>query len=402
MKALRACCAALALSAGGEPDAGPVPAPSVAAPSASPSTAPAAAMLEAPRLPIPDAEFARLVTELSEPDSDFITDNYVSNETSYLQVTQTLERHVAPNGVYIGVGPEQNFSYVAMTEPVLAFIVDIRRANLVLHLLYKSLFELAKSREQFLALLFSRPFPDPPSPPETHVSRLLARVRERPPSEAAFAATHAAILERITRVHGIELGPSDRKQLERTQRAFFERQLELAFELRQHSSRRYPTFAELVTTTDVTGTARGFLGSEGAYARVARLQRENRIVPVVGDFAGNHALLGIAGEIRKRGLTTSAFYVSNVEQYLLGNPHTWLRWLRNLRELPANGQTLLIRAYLDQGRRHPAQRPGQRTATVVQQLSRSLEGGQPLPRDLWQLTTEGTLDETSAPTPLSP
>jgi len=395
MKSLRFCLAALTLSAGCERDTAPAPAPGKAEPRVSPSAPelPATVVPDAPRAPIPLEEFARLVTELSEPDSDFITDNYVSNETSYLQVAQTLERRTEHDGVYIGVGPEQNFTYIGLTEPALAFIVDIRRANLVLHLLYKSLFELAESREQFLALLFSRPFPHPPSSPETPIHRLLARVRERPPSEAAFATTHAAILERITRVHGIELSPADRKQLERTERAFFERQLELAFELKHHSSRRYPTFAELVAATDANGDARGFLGSEDAYARVARLQRENRIVPIVGDFAGNHALLGIAREVRRRGLTTSVFYVSNVEQYLLGDAQTWQRWLRNLRELPADAQTLLVRAYLDQGRRHPAQHPGQRTATVVQQLARSLERGQRPPRDLWQLTTQDTLDD---------
>jgi len=393
LKALLACLAVLALAAGCEPGAAPALADS--ADEVGPLRPSCVKTREANRAPVPNAEFARLVSELSEPDSDFITDNYVSNETSYLQAARTLESRVARHGVYIGVGPEQNFTYIGLTEPALAFIVDIRRANLVLHLLYKSLFELAESREQFLALLFARPLPDPASPPRTSIEKLLARLREHPPSEASFAATHAAVIDRITRVHGVELSATDREQLERTARAFFEKQLELAFELKQHSSRRYPTFAELVTATDATGNSRGFLGSEATYARVARLQRENRIIPVVGDFAGSHALPGIAAELRRRGLTTSVFYVSNVEQYLLGDAQTWQRWLENLRQLPANPQTLLIRAYLDQGRRHPAQLPGQRTASIVQrleqQLARSLQTDQKPPRDFWQLTSEGRL-----------
>lgn len=392
MKALFTGWAALMLAVGCDPDAVPSSG-SAAAPESPISTGVQAVAAGDERPDVPDAEFARMLAALSEPDSEFITDNYVSNETSYLQVARTLESRVERGGVYIGVGPEQNFSYIALSEPALAFILDIRRPNLLLHLLYKSLFELAQSREQFLALLFSRPLPEPPSPPDAPIEKLLTRIGEHPASLASFTRTHAAIVERITRVHAVELSATDKKQLERIARAFFEKQLELAFELKQHSSRRYPTFAELVTATDLSGRAQGFLGSEASYARIARLQRENRIIPVVGDFAGDRALLGIAGEIRTRGLTTSAFYVSNVEQYLLGDAQTWQRWVRNLRALPANSRTLLIRAYLDQGRRHPAQPEGQRTATVLQPLATTLESARP-PRDLWQLTTHGTLDDT--------
>ena len=396
MRALIAAWTALMFTAGCDPKAAPTPAASAVEARKSPISNRAAAqpadVVEAASVQVSDAEFARLVAELSEPDSDFITDNFVSNETSYLQVAPTLASRVERDGVYVGVGPEQNFSYIALSKPALAFILDIRRPNLLLHLLYKSLFELAESREQFLALLFSRPLPEPPSPPETTINQLLARIGEHPPSLASFTKTHAAIVERITRVHAVELSATDKQQLERIARAFFEKQLELAFELKQHSSRRYPTFAELMTRTDASGRSQGFLGSEAAYARVARLQRENRIIPVVGDFAGNHALPGIASELEKRGLTTSVFYVSNVEQYLLGDAQTWQRWIRNLRALPSNSQTLLIRAYLDQGRRHPAQPEGERTATVLQQLARSLESAERPPRDLWQLTTQATLD----------
>ena len=49
-------------------------------------------------------------------------------------------------GVYIGVGPDQNFSYIAHVRPSVAVIVDIRRDNLLLHLLFKALFESAPSR----------------------------------------------------------------------------------------------------------------------------------------------------------------------------------------------------------------------------------------------------------------
>jgi hypothetical protein len=56
------------------------------------------------------------------------------------------------------VGPEQNLTYIALTAPQLAFVVDIRRDNALLHLLYRALFERAGSRAEFVALLLGRPY----------------------------------------------------------------------------------------------------------------------------------------------------------------------------------------------------------------------------------------------------
>ena len=83
----------------------------------------------------------------------------------------------------------------------------------------------------------------------------------------------------------------------------------------------------------------------------------------------------------------SVFYVSNVEQYLLGDASTWNAWQANLRALPADDSTLLIRAYLDQGRRHPAQLPGHRTATLLEPLLHARASERARPRTFWQLTT---------------
>ena len=60
----------------------------------------------------------------------------------------------------VGVGPEQNFTYIAGLEPKMAFITDIRRGNLHLHLMYKAIFEMSKDRADFLGLLFSKARPE--------------------------------------------------------------------------------------------------------------------------------------------------------------------------------------------------------------------------------------------------
>src|SRR5687768_12006813 len=102
--------------------------------------------------------FAAQIAALSEPPGYFDTDNLISNERSYLDVMPAL-RALPAGGAYIGVGPDQNFTYIAATRPAIAFIVDVRRDNLLLHLLFKALFQLSSSRPDYLSLLFGLPPP---------------------------------------------------------------------------------------------------------------------------------------------------------------------------------------------------------------------------------------------------
>jgi hypothetical protein len=82
-----------------------------------------------------DETFWHLVTDFSEPNGFFRSDNFLSNEVEYQWVIPTLTSTLGTGGVYLGVGPEQNFSYIVSLRPKLAFIVDIRRGNLHEHLL---------------------------------------------------------------------------------------------------------------------------------------------------------------------------------------------------------------------------------------------------------------------------
>src|SRR5688572_12401447 len=103
--------------------------------------------------------FASLVEQLSEPGGEFGGDNLISNEQSYLHIMPALEQAGVTGGAYIGVGPDQNFSYIAQIKPAIAYIVDIRRDNLLLHLLFKAVFAEATSRVEYLSLLTGRPAP---------------------------------------------------------------------------------------------------------------------------------------------------------------------------------------------------------------------------------------------------
>ena len=127
-----------------------------------------------------DGEFWRLVTESSEPDGFFRSDNLLSNEMGFQHVIPELARQTrSPDGCTMGVGPEQNFTYIVATRPAMVFIVDVRRGNLDLHLMYKALFELSADRAEFVSRLFSKARPDRPDR-EVDRCRDLRRVRGRP------------------------------------------------------------------------------------------------------------------------------------------------------------------------------------------------------------------------------
>src|SRR5215471_12627620 len=104
---------------------------------------------------IPDDAFWKLVDGFSETGGAFQSENFLSNETGFEVVIPTLKQKTRPGGVYMGVGPEQNFTYIAAIHPKLAFIIDIRRQAVMQHLMYKAMFEMAPDRGDFVSLLFA-------------------------------------------------------------------------------------------------------------------------------------------------------------------------------------------------------------------------------------------------------
>src|SRR4029453_735165 len=98
-----------------------------------------------PTLPdrLSDAEYWKLLSDISEPGGYFrIEDNYTSNETEIGALFSMIREAGVTGGVYMGVGPEQNLTYIAAIHPKMAFVVDIRRQAVMQHLMYKAMFEM--------------------------------------------------------------------------------------------------------------------------------------------------------------------------------------------------------------------------------------------------------------------
>ena len=318
-----------------------------------------------------DAEFWRLTSTFSEPSGVFPSDNFVSNETLFQHVIPRLTERTRSGGAYLGVGPDQNFSYIVALRPQVAFIVDIRRQNLALHLMYKALIELSRDRAEFLSRLFSRPRP-PNIARTASVAALVTAYATVAPSEKLFQENLRAVQARLTERHHFALSSEDLESLAEVYTAFYRGGPDIEYSIRNGPRLRFPTYAELIQQTDAAGVPRSYLATEQHFAVLKDLEENNLIVPIVGDFGGEKALPAVADYLNEQRLVVSAFYLSNVEMYLFQNPLSWRRFYANLGRLPANEGSSLIRSY--------NLRPQSPSRTVRIQLATVLDSLQDLVR----------------------
>jgi hypothetical protein len=233
------------------------------------------------------AEFGALVARLSAPGGYFDTDNLISNESSYLHPLTILDQLGVRGGAYVGVGPDQNFSYMARVRPEVAFIVDIRRDNLLHHLLLKALFELSQNRAEYIARWLGKPMPtDIASWGSRDIERITAWAdTSRVTTETANAAIRA-VRERVVQF-GIALSPGDLATIDRFHRTFIAQGLALRFTTAGRAPQPYyPMLGQLILERDLGGNRASYLVKEADFQFLKRLQHRNRVVPVVGDIAG--------------------------------------------------------------------------------------------------------------------
>jgi len=298
-----------------------------------------------------DQEFWNLSERFSESNGSFRSDNFLSNERGYQVVIPELIKTARPNRVYLGVGPEQNFPYLIALKPQLAFIFDIRRGNLHEHLLYKALFEMSRDRVDFLSRLWSRPRPQGLTEAST-VEQLMTAYSGSQPSAETYATNLAAVSAWLTKTpHRFPLRDGDLEGIDYVYKnAFFDGGPGLNYSFGGGFGGRggnRATYAELQTLDDGQGVNRGYLASETNWLAIKDFETRNLIVPVVGDFGGPSAIRAVGNYLKSQGAVVSAFYLSNVEQYLNqdGKEDTFLC---NVAELPLDESSTFI--YTGSGR----------------------------------------------------
>lgn len=316
-----------------------------------------------------DSGFAATVAALSEQGGYFDTDNLVSNETSYLLAVSDIRAHGTRGGAYVGVGPDQGFSYIAALEPEVAYMVDIRRDNLLQHLLFRALFHQARNRAEYLLLLTGREVDGRVAEwTDRPLGELLDHVATAPRPATDDAAIARARLLATAASFGVPLSAEDTTAMGQILDAFSREGLELRFTtFGRAPNADYPTFRQLLTGRDREGSPASYMATERAFRTVQRLESEGLVIPVVGDLAGPHALAAIGRDAAARGLAVSVLYVSNVEYYLMRDG-TFDRFATTVAALPRDARSLVIRSCFRRACVAVGPDPGSPSAQLVQPL----------------------------------
>ena len=313
--------------------------------------------------PARDQSLARVIADLSEPDAGRAADNLITNEDSFARVAADLRRLAPAGGVYLGVGPDQNYSYIAQSRPRLAFVLDFRRRNALVHFAHKALFQAAPDRAGYLARLLARtprPLPADPSADDL-VAAFEGVAPDRPALDASIAGSASALraLGLLAEAEYPEVATIRAKLAGPGLAARF-----LALPI-------YPPLARLIRARDRGGMPGHFLADQGWYRVVREAHLGDRIIPLVGDFAGGFALPRLAEWLRRRGLRVSVFYASDVEFFLL-RAGRFAAYAANLARLPWAEGAVLIRASTREID-HPERQPGDSSTTILRPVAPFLD-----------------------------
>src|SRR5205814_8115685 len=104
------------------------------------------------------------------------------------------------------------FTSITALHPRMAFIIDIRRQNMLEHLMYKAIIEMSENRADFLSRLFSRPRPDGLTR-TTPLNQMFDAYNRAPSSEKLFGKNLEDVLDRLAKRHGFTLSADDRHSI---------------------------------------------------------------------------------------------------------------------------------------------------------------------------------------------
>jgi hypothetical protein len=324
------------------------PAPSTPPAASTPVPTSPAASVSGDALParLDDQTFWSLIGDLSEPGGSFRSDNLLSNELHMQYVIPQLTETVKPRRVYMGVGPEQNFTYIAAIRPAMVFIVDIRRGNLDLQLLYKALFELSHDRTEFVSRLFARPRPSDLKP-QPSVNDIFEAIDGEQTDEATFSANLQQVMDHLTKTRHLPLLDEDVAGIQYVYRAFQMFGPGLTYwstgGFGGRMGRTAPTYWDLMLLTDEAQVNWSYLANDANFQFIKGLEEQNLIVPIVGNFGGPKAIRAVGAYLKDHHAMVAAFYLSNVEQYLYGDG-LWDAFCANVATLPLDDSSTFIRS----------------------------------------------------------
>ena len=308
--------------------------------------------------------------KLSEPGGYFASENVVSNETSYLHVLDGMRRVGVKGGAYIGVGPDQNFSYIAAIRPDVAFMFDIRRDDMLEHLLFKAVFAMSRTRVEYLCTLLAKPAPpDLDRWTNRSIAEIIAYV-DKTPASVELAKASEQEIERRVAAFGIPLDATDIYTISVYRAAFIRNGLDVQYaSIDNRGMGNMPVWRDLLVQVDRSGAQLNYLAADSLFQFIKGMEAANKIIPVTGNVAGPKALRAVGDEIRARGLVISAVYMSNVEQYIMRDG-SFPMFAANVKTLPTDDRSVFIRSIFSSGRGgfsyHPLSVPGHNSTQLLQ------------------------------------
>jgi hypothetical protein len=310
-----------------------------------------------------DQQFWNLSKELSEEDGVFRSDNLLSNENTFQYVIPGLLKSAKQGRVYMGVGPEQNFTYIAALKPSMAVIVDIRHGNFDVHLMYKALFELSKDRAEFVSRLFSLKRPDGLTT-KSSARQIFDAYLSADGSKELYEENLKAVVDHLRVKHGFPLTAGDLDGIAWAMSNFYQFGPAINYNSSLNASvppaivgatggfnvgrggrgggNQQVNYGSLMMADNGVGQYMSFLANEENFLFLKDLETRNMLVPVIGDFGGDKAIRAVGKYLKSVDATVSAFYLSNVEQYLTMSG-TWGAFCNNALSLPLDETSMFIR-----------------------------------------------------------
>lgn len=293
---------------------------------------------------ISPAEFSKIIRDMSEDNGYFRGESWVTNELTYLDVIESIEKYDIKGGAYIGVAPEQNFTYMAAIRPQIAFLVDIRAQNRMQHLMFKILFEISETRIEFLSNLFSMPLkgetgvkiPDSKS----DINVIVNYLENSEQSRVLFNKNLSKMINTLNSKYKFNLTDWETSNIKHVYDHFYVENLNMTNGPWRNS---YPTLGEIFTDRDKSGRQLNVFNNREQFLFIKKMQIENKVIPITGDYGNTYALSKVAAYLKKHNLTVSAQYVSNAEQYIIRSRGNWNNWVKNIKNMPYNDKTVFIR-----------------------------------------------------------
>jgi hypothetical protein len=292
-------------------------------------------------------EYSKLVVSLSEEGGYFRSDNWVTNERTYMEVIKPLQDLKISGGAYIGVASNQNLTYIAAVKPEIAFIVDIRHQNRSQHLVWKAIFEFAETPAEFLSLLFAKPYNPKNAPAHMESIDVIVNYFYQTSSDLTlFNSVQKRILDLLTKKYKFQFDARDTSEILYTLESFYSYNLNITNSggSLQYNNRspRGVTYADLLLMQTSDGAYGDPLAYPERYKFLRTMHLENRIIPITGDFTGTKAIAAIGQYLKDKNIPVSVYYTSNVEQYLFQN-NAFNGWAENVRKLPLTDKSVFIR-----------------------------------------------------------